>query len=249
MRVRRVKTHPSGYAELALVPMQGALPEMEPGQFVNILVEDVPGAFLRRPISINDVCDGELRLLVKDAGRATSRLCRSQQGDVYNVLLPLGTGFDTDPGATGEVLLVGGGVGTAPMLYLGRKLSERGVRVNFLLGARTETELVQNEQFASLGHLEICTEDGSAGVQGFVTANPVLDRPYARIYVCGPLPMMKAVAAVASSRGVDCQVSLENKMACGLGACLCCVEDTQQGHVCTCTDGPVFDIKELKWQI
>ncbi|MDE6062764.1 MAG: dihydroorotate dehydrogenase electron transfer subunit, partial [Duncaniella sp.] len=98
------------------------------------------------------------------------------------------------------------------------------------------------------GKVHVCTEDGSEGVKGFVTAHPCLEEEYFRYYCCGPAPMMKAVAAVARRNGTDCEVSLENMMACGLGACLCCVEKTVKGNVCVCTEGPVFNINELTWE-
>lgn len=232
------------YCELRLTPCDGILPDFRPGQFVNILVP-TRETFLRRPISVNDVDveNNELRLLVKDAGRGTHVLCESKPGDVFNVLMPLGHGFTVESGK--RYLLTGGGVGTAPLLYLGRCLKAAGSEPVFLLGARTAGELLQLEDFSKLGEVHLCTEDGSVGVKGFVTAHPEISRRYDRCCVCGPAPMMKAVAAVARQSGTPCEVSLENKMACGLGACLCCVEDTKEGNRCTCTDGPVFNIDEL----
>ncbi len=249
MRVVDVRTNGSGYSELLLTPVNGLLPEILPGQFVNVRVTTSQRAYLRRPISVNDVNveDNTLRLLVKDAGEATHIICNSRIGDVYDILLPLGKPFTIVPGA--RYLLVGGGVGTAPMLYLGKKLKEAGMTPTFLLGARTSAELMQLDRFRRYGEVFVCTEDGSLGTKGFVTAHEVLQSEFDRCCVCGPMPMMKAVAAAAKSRGVECEVSLENKMACGLGACLCCVEDTVRGNECTCTAGPVFNINDLKWQI
>lgn len=249
MRVVEVATNGRGYALLRLKPVEGKLPEILPGQFVNVHVDTVPQAFLRRPISVNDVDEANdiLSLLVKDAGAATHALCSAAVGDVFNILLPLGKGFSMPESDGADVLLVGGGVGTAPMLYLGRKMAQRGIRPKFLLGARSAEELMQLDDFAEYGDVVVATEDGSLGVKGFVTMAPEMSRRYDRMYVCGPMPMMKAVAAAARESQTPCEVSLENKMACGLGACLCCVEDTVRGHECTCTDGPVFDINDLKW--
>ena len=110
--------------------------------------------------------------------------------------------------------------------------------------------LLQMEQFERFGRVCVTTEDGSLGEKGFVTNHSILNNEsFDKIYVCGPTPMMKAVASFASKKGIDCEVSLENKMACGLGACLCCVTETQAGHKCVCSDGPVFNIKDLTWQI
>lgn len=226
--------------------------EITPGQFVQIEVPDSKTTFLRRPISVNFVDEetGEIWLLVRKAGAGTAKLVASKPGDVYNVILPLGRGFTVlDEAPRGKVLLVGGGVGVAPLLYLGKALAEKGVSVDFVLGARSASDLLELDEFEKYGHLHISTEDGSAGEKGFVTQNSVFDGEISHIASCGPTPMMKAVAKIAKSKGVDCEVSLENMMACGLGACLCCVEDTDKGNVCVCTYGPVFNINQLKWEL
>ena len=146
--------------------------------------------------------------------------------------------------------MVGGGVGIAPLLFLGEKLAAMGCRPTFLLGARTASDLVELEQFNALGRVFLTTEDASAGERGFVTQHSVLEKEcFARIYTCGPKPMMVAVAKYAKSQGIFCEVSLENKMACGLGACLCCVEDTTEGNICVCEKGPVLNINQLLWPI
>lgn len=224
------------------------LPEMEPGQFVEILVDRSPTTFLRRPISINfvDYKANELWLLVRDAGNATHCLICSTPGMKYNVVLPLGNGFTTDS-VSNSPLLVGGGVGVAPLLYLGKKLAEKGIDVRFALGGRSAADLLLLDEFRRYGEVFTSTDDGSAGDPGVITANRVFDTEISHIACCGPTPMMKAVAKIAASRGINCEVSLENNMACGLGACLCCVEDTTAGNVCVCTEGPVFNIKKLKW--
>ena len=136
------------------------------------------------------------------------------------------------------------------MLFMGKTLKEMGVEPTFLLGARKDSDLLQLDLFNALGRVFVTTEDGSMGEQGFVTQHSVLQQEtFSRICVCGPKPMMMAVARYAKSVSTPCEVSLENMMACGLGACLCCVEDTDLGHVCVCTEGPVFNIDKLKWQI
>lgn len=236
----------SGCVLLKMRPLGVEMPECEPGQFVEILVDDAPGVMLRRPISVCDVVDGRLWLLVKDAGAATHRLCEAPVGKKYSVLLPLGRGFRTGDKVK-KALLVGGGVGTAPLVYWGKSLSALGVEVTYLIGARRAEDLLLLDLLSETGTLQVTTEDGSEGVKGMVTAHPALAEDYDLICCCGPLPMMKAIAAIAKERGVDCQVSLENKMACGLGACLCCVEDTTSGNRCVCQEGPVFNINELKW--
>ncbi|MDE6403843.1 MAG: dihydroorotate dehydrogenase electron transfer subunit, partial [Muribaculaceae bacterium] len=164
-----------------------------------------------------------------------------------NMMWPLGNSF-TIPQHTNEtVLLVGGGVGVAPLLYFGKILKSKGFTVSFLLAARTASDILQLEEFKKYGTIYLSTDDGSVGEKGLITQNSVLDRSFDHIYCCGPMPMMKAVGRLCSERGIDCEVSLENVMACGIGACLCCVEKTVKGNRCVCTEGPVFNIDELTW--
>ena len=226
------------------------LPEMLPGQFVEVRVDSSPSTFLRRPISINyvDRANNQLWLLVATVGDGTRALAALQSGAVLNCVLPLGNGFT--PAVSGQkVLLVGGGVGVAPLLYMGAQMREQGIEPTFLLGARTHEDLLMLEEFKKYGRVYVTTEDGSAGEKGFVTNHFILQQEqFSRISTCGPTPMMKAVAHLARGKGIDCEVSLENLMACGLGACLCCVEKTTEGNLCVCKDGPVFNINRLLWQ-
>ena len=226
------------------------LPEMLPGQFVEVRVDGSPSTFLRRPISINfvDRTNNELWLLVATVGEGTKALARLQAGDSLNCVLPLGNGFT--PARTGEkVLLIGGGVGVAPLLYMGAEMQQAGIEPTFLLGARTAQDLLMTDIFNRYGRVYVTTEDGSEGEKGFVTNHSILEQEqFDRISTCGPTPMMKAVARLAKAKGIACEVSLENLMACGLGACLCCVEKTTEGNVCVCKDGPVFDISKLMWE-
>lgn len=238
------------YSLLILEPNDGILPEMNPGQFVQVAVNDSPTTFLRRPISINNVDEEKKRLwlLVRKAGDGTAHLINSRPGAVINLILPLGNSF-TKPSSTNDsLLLIGGGVGVAPMLYFGKCLERQGYKPQFLLGARSAADVLLLEEFKAIGPVHISTEDGSLGEKGLVTHHSVLKGIWNRIYCCGPAPMMKAVAALSRKIGADCEVSLENMMACGLGACLCCVENTVKGNVCVCTEGPVFNINQLTWQ-
>ena len=226
------------------------LPEMLPGQFAEIRVDGSATTFLRRPISINyiDRKANEVWFLVQLVGDGTRKLAECRKGDVINVILPLGNGFSM-PGAGKNVLLVGGGVGTAPMLYLGEILRQH-CNPTFLLGARSKEDLLQLDFFKAKGEVYVTTEDGSLGEKGYVTMHSILrERRFDMIYACGPKRMMMAVAKYAHANGIECEVSLENTMACGVGACLCCVENTKEGHVCVCKEGPVFNIKKLLWQI
>lgn len=236
------------YSLFVLEPINGELPEMQPGQFVQVEVPNSKSTYLRRPISINyvDYANNQLWLLVRKAGEGTSSLMKLAENNIVNLMLPLGNGFTIFPGET--MLLIGGGVGVAPLLYLGKKAKEAGANVKFLLGARTENDLLELEKFEAVGDVFVSTENGGKGEKGFVTQHSVLNSgSFSRIACCGPMPMMKAVAKIAKDKSIECEVSLENAMACGLGACLCCVEDTIEGNVCVCKEGPVFNIKRLKW--
>lgn len=274
--------HISDHHVLLKLTSKQPLPEMMPGQFVNIHVEDSPTTFLRRPISINfiDVSRNELWLLVAAVGEGTKHMAKLKAGDTLNCLFPLGNGFSdlaaikstiSSDAAAGSatticsaaassscekpddshrlrVLLVGGGVGVAPVLYQGAEIKRQGGEPVFLLGARSAEDLLELDLFKNFGKVYVTTEDASAGEKGFVTNHSVLQNEHFDfIQTCGPTPMMKAVTRFAKEKNIPCEVSLENMMACGLGACLCCVEKTVDGNLCVCKEGPVFNIKKLLW--
>ena len=232
-----LKLH-ANYALLKLAS-QSPLPEMLPGQFAEIRVDGSPTTFLRRPISINyvDRQRNEVWFLIQLVGDGTRRLAEVANGEIINVVLPLGNGFTMPENPS-------------PMLYLGEQLAKSGNKPTFLLGARTDKDLLQLDEFAAYGEVYTTTEDGSHGEKGYVTQHSILDKvKFEQIYTCGPKPMMMAVAKYAKSNNINCEVSLENRMACGVGACLCCVENTDEGHLCVCKEGPVFNINKLLWQI
>ena len=251
LRVDRNIPVGEGCGALILAAENGmTLPEVKPGQFVNVEIPGVKDVFLRRPISICDVSDGGRKwtLMIRNAGKGTNRLLQLETGATLNIVGPLGNGFPMENVSGRKHLLIGGGVGVAPLLYYGKRLVAEGAEVVFLLGARSVAHLYMPGAFNEVAPTCIATEDGSAGIKGFVTDNVVMNSDsFDSWSVCGPAPMMKAVAAMAKKRGVDCNVSLENMMACGLGACLCCVEKTVRGNVCVCTNGPVFNLNELTW--
>lgn len=225
------------------------LPDCRPGQFAELRIDETPSVMLRRPISIHsfDKANNEIEFLVQVVGDGTRWLASLKNGDSVNVLLPLGNGFTLPEDNGKRVLLVGGGVGSAPLYGLAQELKHRGVDFAILIGARSANDLYRRSEFEALGRVEYTTEDGSLGQKGYVANHTLLNEKFDYIYTCGPKPMMMAVARYAREKAIPCEASLENKMACGLGACLCCVEDTAAGHKCVCTDGPVFSIDELKW--
>ena len=225
------------------------LPEIVPGQFVQVRVDGSPSTYLRRPISIHDVDfnQNEVALLVQQVGEGTRHLAAVEIGDIINMVLPLGNGFSMAE-KDEKVLLVGGGIGIAPLYYFAKVLNGKGIRPSLLLGGKLQSDLLRLADYRQLGETFVTTEDGSLGEKGFVTQHSIWQKQqFNKIYVCGPKPMMKAVAKLATEKQVWCEVSLENLMACGLGACLCCVEDTVDGHVCVCKEGPVFNTRRLKW--
>lgn len=227
------------------------LPEILPGQFVEIRVDDSTTTFLRRPMSIHDVDveNNTMDILVQAVGDGSKKLMTLAVGAKVNVMYPLGNSF-TYPKKGDNVLMIGGGCGIAPFLYMGRKLKDLGIKPSFLLGARSSEGLIVLDKYAEFGEIYTTTEDGSHGQKGFVIHHDILwkeDEPFDMIYTCGPDPMMRAVAKYAKKRGIACEASLENTMACGFGVCLCCVQETTSGNRCVCTEGPVFNVNELKW--
>lgn len=229
------------------------LPEILPGQFAQLSVAECAKAFLRRPISIHyvDYANNEVWFLVQKKGEGTIYLSSLTKGAKLNAILPLGNGFSMPKSTNESPLLVGGGVGIAPLLYYGKRLCDINCKPSFLLGARTKDDLLLIEEFEKYGSVYCTTEDGSYGEKGFVSQHSIWQKDsFSSVHICGPKPMMVAVARLAKAKGIFCEVSLENMMACGVGACLCCVEDiNEEGNVCVCKEGPVFNINKLKWQI
>ena len=225
------------------------LPDIKPGQFVQVKVDNSPETFLRRPISIHDVDYNRntLKLLIQIVGKGTETLSKLKKDDLLNIIYPLGNSFSV-PGENEKILLVGGGCGIAPLLYLGKYLKSNGYYPDVLLGFRNFERIIEYEEYTKVGKVYLTTEDGSKGEKGYVTSHSVLTNvKYDRIYCCGPDSMMKAIAGYSRKNKIICEVSLENLMACGIGVCLCCVVDTVKGNVCSCVDGPVFNINALRW--
>ena len=208
------------------------------GQFVNIRVH---GQFLRRPISVCNIADGILTIIYKVVGVGTEAMSHLPVGTQLDVLTVLGNGYDLTK-AGDAPLLVGGGVGVPPMYMLARQLREMGKTVRVILGFNTKDEVFYEEEFRALDcDVTVTTVDGSHGVKGFVTN--ALDGQQSYYYTCGPLPMIKALLQAAGTHG---EVSMEERMGCGFGACMGCTIQTTQGPKRVCKEGPVFPAEILQ---
>jgi len=228
----------------------------EPGQFLHVRASAQHDPLLRRPISIYDVDQdlGRITLLYKVVGRGTQLLTGLKAKDYFDVMGPLGKGFRL-PDHPQKVLLIGGGVGIAPLMYLARRLKERGCAVQVLYGVASSPELVACERFRELGvELGTATMDGTAGHQGLVTellSNQLADG-LELIYTCGPEIMMAAVAQFAAVHNIWGECSLEEHMACGVGACLGCARKLkleETAYVKVCKDGPVFNMQAVELNV
>ena len=212
------------------------------GQFVDIAL---PGFYLRRPISVSDVLPDGVVLYCKVVGEGTRAMAAMPPGIELELLLPLGSGFYPEKCAS-DALLIGGGLGAAPLYLLAKELLALGRRVTVVLGFNRADEICLAEEFRALGVLvHIATLDGSVGTRGFVTdAVAAAKAAFDRFYTCGPLPMMKAVCKTLDAPG---EVSLEERMGCGAGFCYGCTVQTASGPKRVCADGPVFDKEEVLW--
>jgi dihydroorotate dehydrogenase electron transfer subunit len=230
-----------------------------PGQFLMVRPSKFLEPLLPRPFSIHRVRGNQIELLFKIVGQGTRRLAELRPGDFLEVRGPLGKGFSFTPGQ--EPLLVAGGMGVAPLLFLAetwKRSQKKGLmnKPKLFIGAKTQKELLCLKEFEQAGvEIWAATEDGSLGEKGLVTAllKKKLQKPTANqvLFVCGPNPMLKAVGSWAVQKGIPCQLSLERRMACGLGACLGCVvarkENTGFIYVNVCQEGPVFEAREVLW--
>lgn len=232
-----------------------------PGQFVNIRCSATYDPLLRRPISLHRVNKEhqQFELLYKVVGKGTELLSRAGVGSELDILGPLGNGFQIDPDKQIH-LLVGGGLGIAPLRALADQLKNDKSKKNavYLLSGHSSKDCIVCEQdlLAASDQLLFSTDDGSYGKKGFVSdilldllANTLVtsDQLLVTIYACGPTPMLKAIAEIAFQKKLDCQISLEQKMACGIGTCLGCVIETKAGYQKVCDDGPVFEAGSIKW--
>lgn len=253
-----------------------------PGQFFEVKCSEVPGAvLLRRPLGAHRIFKGGVEMLYENVGKGTEALSKRRVGELLDVIGPLGNGFDIErKSARGQErkILIAGGIGVAPLVALAEELARSGNEVNVLIGARTGSHILCEKELKKLGcRVKISTDDGSKGRKGFVTEllKGLLSRPVrlsgksssgkagTTLYACGPIPMLKAVAQLAAIHSIPCQVSLEERMACGVGVCLGCpvkvkahqpivdtqysIRNTQYEYKMVCKDGPIFDAKDIIW--
>lgn len=212
----------------------------KPGQFANILVR---GKTLRRPISICDIYseNGLLRFVFEIRGEGTRILSQKKESEYLDILAPLGNGFNIEQ-TSKKAVFIGGGIGVPPLLAASKPF---GKNASVLLGFQNSKKIILADDFAKSGAaVKIATDDGSAGYHGFVTELLKEENPHI-IYACGPMPMLKIISNFARENGVPCQISLEERMACGIGACLVCACETRFGYRHVCKDGPVFDANDI----
>lgn len=211
-----------------------------PGQFINILLD---GLYLRRPISVYDAVEGQVTIIYKVVGKGTEAMAAMGEGETLDILTGLGNGYDTSLSGDRPILM-GGGVGVPPLYMLAKTLISEGKSVRVLLGFNKKEEVFGEEEFRALGaDVTVFTADGSYGEKGFVTSN--LDKEdYTYFYTCGPEPMLRAVYKSTSTSG---QLSFEERMGCGFGACMGCSCKTITGYKRICKEGPVMRKEEILW--
>ena len=210
------------------------------GQFVNI---QLSGKFLRRPISVCDWDESTLTVVYKVVGHGTEQMSRMAAGERLDILTGLGNGYDLSL-AGEKPVLIGGGVGVPPMYGAAKRLAEAGIKATVILGFNTASEIFYEQQFRDLGcDVLVTTVDGSCGIKGFVTDALTMDYTY--FYTCGPEPMLKAVYKATSTSG---QMSFEERMGCGFGACMGCSCKTLTGYKRICKEGPVMKKEEILWE-
>jgi len=225
-----------------------------PGQFIEVKAGAKGEPLLRRPISIHGVSGETIEIFYQVVGRGTGLLARRKAGELLDIIGPLGNGFSYGSSIMkpGSLVLVAGGMGVAPLVFLAEKLPRHQALV--LIGGRTRSQILCERDFKKYGcEVKVATDDGSRGFQGKVTdlLNNVLRTGHqgspVLIYACGPKPMLRAVSGISRQMNIPAQVSLEEHMACGIGACLGCVVSTKTGQKRVCKEGPVFNADELNW--
>ncbi len=229
----------------------------KPGQFIEIKCSGDDEALLRRPFSLHRIFNGGIEVLYEVIGKGTELLSRRRPGDIVDIIGPLGNGFLVPRSTVHSpqfAVLIAGGVGIAPLVALAQDLIKKKSKVTVMIGAKTKSHILCEKELRKLGcEIKIATEDGSKGHKGLVTSClnsllSTLNSQLSTLYACGPNPMLKAVAKIAENHGIPCQVSIEERMACGVGACLGCpVKVKSGGYKMVCKDGPVFDARDIAW--
>lgn len=236
---------------------------IKPGQFIEVRCSDSINTFLRRPFSAHRILKGGIEILYEIIGKGTEELSQRKAGEALDVIGPLGSGFNierTAYSAQRTAILVAGGMGVAPLVALAEAIVHRTSyivhreKVYVFIGAKRDGHILCEQEFKSLGcEVMVVTEDGSQGEKGLVTdllksLRSTNDERRTTIYACGPNEMLKEVARIAQARRIHCQVSLEERMACGVGACLGCPVKVRGGeYKMVCKDGPIFDSEEIAW--
>lgn len=232
-----------------LLSFDGGSVTASPGQFVNIKVGKPVDPLLRRPFSIFNRDGSRIEIVIRVVGRGTALLADMRAGTAIDLLTPLGRGFTLIE--RGRALLVGGGVGNAPLHYLARELRAGGNRVTYLYGAARREFIYCEDSFRAYSDAFILTtDDGSAGTRGLVTdalKTTLATGTFDFAYVCGPTPMMRAAAAVLAPTSIPFEISVENYFGCGIGVCSGCTIGTTAGLRRACVDGPVFDGRIVDW--
>jgi dihydroorotate dehydrogenase electron transfer subunit len=236
-----------------------------PGQFVEIRCSEGGEVLLRRPLGVHRIWNGGIEVLYEVVGKGTELLSRKKPGEMLDVIGPLGNGFIVPRAMVyglWSMVLIAGGVGVAPLVALAEALIRgprsivhgKNSKLHVLIGARTKSQILCEKDFKKLGcEVKISTEDGSLGKIGLITEQlpkllSTIDHRLLTIYACGPHPMLKAVSYIADASGIPCQVSMEERMACGVGVCLGCpVKVKSGGYKMVCKEGPAFDAKEIAW--
>jgi dihydroorotate dehydrogenase electron transfer subunit len=228
-------------------------PLIQPGQFAHVRILPMKDALLRRPFSIFQVGKDTFSILYKNVGKGTDVLSRMRVGEELSIIAPLGNGF-TVPKPGGEIpLLVAGGYGMAAMFLLAQRSPQKGV---VFVGGRRRVDILCERDFAAIGwEVRVATEDGSHGEKGFVTVPLLVELqkklPHRKVFACGPTPMLKAVGKIAEEFNLSCELSMDEHMCCGVGTCLTCVTPIKTGdgweYQRTCTEGPVFDSRQILW--
>ena len=233
-----------------------------PGQFLNIKVNDADEPLLRRPFSIHRTKGANIEILYEAVGRGTELLSQKKSGEYLDVIGPLGNGFDLRLAISDkrQAILVAGGIGVAPLYFLAERLANCNLqiancKIPVLIGAKTKEQILCEQEFKKLGcEVKIATDDGSKGFKGKITGLlkkilrlAISDKRLA-IYACGPRPMLEEIAVISKKHNISAQVSLEEHMACGIGACLGCAVKTKDGYKRVCKEGPVFNVEEIIWE-